>query len=114
MPGVKAGVNPLLNFEGRTLSGYYFGGSAIYLLRPNFNLMLEQINSWNDNLTFEGTKNTEFVSIILPGFRWAPYTRGDTQWVLGLGLPIGLSSDAPDIGVFFYMSFEHRFLKKKE
>ena len=106
-------MNPDLAFEGRTLGGYYFGGSAIYLLRPNFNLMLEQINTWNDNLTFEGDKNTEFVSLISPGFRWAPYTHGDTQWVLGLGLPIGLSSDAPDIGVFFYMSFEHRFMKRR-
>ncbi len=23
-----------------------------------------------------------------------------------------ISADAPDIGIFFYMSFEHRFLRK--
>jgi hypothetical protein len=114
VPGVTAGVDPELNFEGRTLSGYYFGGSAIYLLHPKFNLMLEQLNTWGDNLTFEGDKSTQFISVISPGFRWAPFTTDDIQWVLGLGLPIGLSSDAPNIGVFFYMSFEHRFMKKRD
>jgi hypothetical protein len=113
VPNGKGGVNPDLPFAGTNLDGDYIGGSAVYFLRPNFHLMLEQLNVWTDVLNFDGTKDNQFISYLSPGFRWAPYTEGDTQWVLGLGLPLGVSADAPDIGLFFYMSFEHRFLKKK-
>jgi len=41
-------------------------------------------------------------------------THEDSQWVLGLGLPIGVSRDADNIGAIFYMSFEHRFWPKRE
>ena len=44
-----------------------------------------------------------------PGVRWAPFTSGNTQWVLGAAVPIGLSRDATDISLFLYMSFEHPF-----
>ncbi len=113
-PGATAGVDPQLEFEGRTLQGFHVGGSAIYFLRPNFHLMLEQLNVWDDELQFEGHKDSQFLCYLSPGFRWAALTRGDTQWVLGLGLPVGLSEDTPDISVFFYMSFEHRFQPKRE
>jgi hypothetical protein len=113
VPNGKGGVNPDLPFAGTNLDGNYVGGSAVYFLRPNFHLMLEQLNTWTDELNWDGTKDNQFISYLSPGFRWAPYTEGDTQWVLGFGLPIGLSPDAPDIGMIFYMSFEHRFLKKK-
>jgi len=109
--GVTTGVDPQIPFEGRDLDGYNIGASVIYFLRPNFHLMLEQSNLWTDELTFEGEQDNKSLCFISPGFRWAPFTHEDTQWVLGLGLPVGVSADAPDIGIFFYMSFEHRFIK---
>jgi hypothetical protein len=114
VPNATGGVNPDVPFEGANLGGYNIAASAIYFLRPNFHLMLEQDNVWADELIHEGEKSRQFLCFVSPGFRWAPYTEGDTQWVLGLGLPIGVSDAAPDIGVFFYMSFEHRFLKKRQ
>ena len=114
VPGVTAGVDPDFPFEGRNLDGYNFAASAIYFLRPNFHLMLEQSNVWTSELTSQGDKDNQFICVVNPGFRWAPYTKGDTQWVLGLALPVGVTEDAPDVSVFFYMSFEHRFLKKKD
>jgi hypothetical protein len=111
-PGVTAGVNPDFPFDGQNLDGYNFAASAIYFLRPNFHLMLEQTNTWTSQLLAHGEKDNQFFCVVNPGFRWAPYTKGDTQWVLGLALPIGVTEDAPDISAFFYMSFEHRFLKK--
>ncbi len=98
-------------FIGPAGDGYNLGFSAIRLLRPNVHLMLETVALWDKELQRDGSKEAKFQSILLPGFRWAPYTKGDTQWVLGCGAPIGLSADAPDIGVFFYMSFEHRFTR---
>jgi hypothetical protein len=111
--GVTAGLDPDAPFLGHTIDGYNLGASAIYFLRPHFNLMLETVAYWNEELLPDGREDPQFQAIVLPGFRWAPYTEGDTQWVVGCGVPIGLSADAPDVGIFFYMSFEHRFLRKK-
>jgi hypothetical protein len=111
--GVTAGLAPDQPFIGHTIDGYNLGGSAIYFLKPHFNLMLEAVAFWDEELQPDGRKEPQCQTILLPGFRWSPYTEGDTQWVVGCGVPIGLSYDAPDIGIFFYMSFEHRFLRKK-
>lgn len=113
-PGVTAGVNPAIGFRGNTINGYNLGASAIYLLRPNFHLMLESICLWDEQLNVDGTPSPLVEAIVSPGFRWASYTEGDTQVVLGLGVPIGVSPDAPDIAAFFYMSFEHRVRRKRE
>jgi hypothetical protein len=107
-PGV-----PGLPFVLQTADGYNLGGSAIYFVRPHFNLMLEAVSFWDEQAQTGGGQQMVCQSILLPGFRWAPYTEGDTQWVIGCGVPIGLSAAAPDIGIFFYMSFEHRFLRKQ-
>jgi hypothetical protein len=107
-PGV-----PGLPFLMQTADGYNLGLSAIYFLRPHFNLMLETVAFWDEEFLPGGGERMVCETILLPGFRWAPYTEGDTQWVLGCGVPIGLSAAAPDIGVFFYMSFEHRFWRQR-
>jgi outer membrane putative beta-barrel porin/alpha-amylase len=109
IPDVKAGVDPALSFDGRTLNGYNLGASAIWLARPSVNFKLEALAVWDEELTETGSKDHTFEMLLSPGIRWAPYTSGDTQWVLGIGLPIGVSRDARDISLFFYMSFEHPF-----
>jgi hypothetical protein len=111
--GVTAGLDPDEPFIGHTLDGYNLGFSTIYFVKPHFNLMLEAVSFWDENLEHDGHETKQCEAIVLPGFRWAPYTEGDTQWVLGCGVPIGVTPAAPDIGIFFYMSFEHRFLRKR-
>jgi len=108
-PGVTAGLEPQPVLPGQPLSGYNLGGSAIYKLRPNFHLMLETLAVSDEELTAEGNKHRSHEVQLSPGFRWAPYTKGDVQWVLGVAAPIGLTRDAPDLSLFFYMSFEHPF-----
>jgi hypothetical protein len=108
-PDVEAGVDPGVRFGGRTLNGYNLGGSAIWLARKDFNVMLEAVAQWDEGLTANGGEDHTFEMLLSPGVRWAPYTHGDTQWILGVGLPIGLSRDAPDISLFLYMSIEHPF-----
>jgi hypothetical protein len=110
-PGVTAGLDPDLAFMGHTIDGYNLAGSVIRFVRPNFHLMLETEALWDEELQHDGFERPKFQAVLSPGFRWAPYTKGDTQWTLGLGVPIGLSADAADIGVIFYMSFEHRFMR---
>ncbi len=108
--GVTAGLAPDAPFIGHAIDGYDLGGSMIYVLHPQFNLMLEALALWEEELQPNGHEAREFQAILLPGFRWAPYVEGNTMWVLGCGVPVGLSAAAPNIGIFFYMSFEHRFL----
>ncbi|MCC6125901.1 MAG: transporter [Pirellulales bacterium] len=108
-PDVTAGADPLLALPGQTLNGYNLGGSAIYKFMPNCHLMLETLAVWDENLLLEGTRDRNLEWVISPGFRWAPYTRNDVQWVLGVAAPIGLNRNAPDASLFFYMSFEHPF-----
>jgi hypothetical protein len=115
MPGVTVGLDPLLApVIGRDLYAYNFGASAIYFLRPNFHLMCETLAIWDQELLPNGDRDRTFQYVLSPGFRWAPYTEGDTQWVVGAGVPIGLTADTPNIALFLYMSFEHRFHKKRE
>jgi hypothetical protein len=116
-PGVTVGLDPQLGLPGQTLNGYNVGGSAIYKFRPNFHFMLETLATWNEDLLLEGRPDSNLEWVVSPGFRWAPFTKDDTQWVLGVAAPIGVNRDAPDASLFFYMSFEHPFTiapKKEE
>ena len=77
-----------------TPSVYHAGASAILLLRPTVNLMVE--------LVWEGTGRAgEDDVIVNPGIRWA-HNLGSLQVVPGIAWP-----DARD--VFFYLSLEHPF-----
>jgi hypothetical protein len=114
-PGVTAGIDPTIApVLGRDLNGYNLGASAIYFLRPDFHLMLETVALWDEQLAPAGGKERLFQYILSPGFRWALYTHDDTQWVIGAAVPVGLTGDAPDLGAFFYMSFEHRFRPERD
>lgn len=108
-PDVKVGVDPELNFTGRSLHGYNLGASAIRFVRPDFHLMLETLVLWDDQLLPDGSEDGTVEVFLSPGFRWAAYSEGDSQFVLGTGVPIGLTRDSPDVSLFLYMSIEHRF-----
>ena len=71
---------------------YNAGASAIWLVQPVFNVMLE--------LAWTGTAGSDEL-IVNPGVRWA-HNLGSLQIVPGIGFPI-------DHGVFLYLSFEHPF-----
>jgi len=114
LPDVRAGLDPTLSTTARTLHGYNLGGSLIRLVKPNFNVMLETVALWNDELQPDSSVVNRFQYILSPSFRWAPYTEGSTQWVVGAAVPIGLSADAPDVSAFLYMSFEHRVAKERK
>ena len=78
--------------------------------------MLETVARWNEDideglLSPEATTNRSTTALISPGARYAFNLPNETQLVVGLGLPIGLTSDSPDWGLFFYCSFEHPFVR---
>jgi hypothetical protein len=91
----------------RDVVNYNLGASAIWAATPTFNLMLEWVALWNQSDDEPG--HTQFQSVISPGFRRGFNFANDSQLVVGLAIPVGLTGAAPDIGVFLYLSFEHRF-----
>jgi hypothetical protein len=92
---------------------YNIGGSAIYALSPDFHLMLEWVGLWLEEHDSAGAGHHEFSSLISPGARRAFNFENGSQLVVGLGVPIGLTGSAQDVGVFMYLSFEHAFMKNK-
>jgi hypothetical protein len=109
IPGVTAGMDPLISpLVARDLNGYNLGASTIFFLRPSFHLMLETVATWDEEVEADGSEDDLFEYVVSPGFRWAVFTEGDTQWVVGAAVPVGLTADAQDLSAFLYMSFEHR------
>lgn len=114
IPDVVAEAGGVRGRPRHTLNAYNLGASAIWLARDDLNFLLETVTLWDEGLSETGSVDHSFELLLSPGVRWAPYTAGDTQWVVGVGLPVGLTRDAPDISLFFYMSFEHRFQRSAD
>lgn len=106
----NAGLTYLSDVQGRNPVSHNLGGSAIYAVTPRFNLMLETVGEWTETVN-GGAIDRDFEALISPGMRYALNLRAG-QLVLGVGAPIGLTKAAPDYGVIFYLSFEHRFLRQ--
>lgn len=86
---------------------YNLGASAIYAPYRGLHFMLEWVGLWNERVDPSGAHEREFEAVISPGLRRAFNYANGSQLVLGLGIPVGLTRSAPDVGVFIYLSFEH-------
>ena len=76
--------------------------------------MLECVANFDEELDdFAGTERTASV-IISPGLRYGFNHPNDAQTVIGIAAPIGVTSDAPEFGLFFYVSFEHSFVRSEQ
>ena len=112
----NAGMSVFPNARDHHLTNYNLGASAICAVSSDFNLMLEALGGWNEDIAegvfaFEETVDRTMNAIISPGARYAFNLPNDAQLVIGAALPIGLTSDSPDWGLFFYCSFEHSFVR---
>ena len=84
------------------------GASAILLVSPNLNLMLEGLYERNETLSDLGGIVVEKRTTIVPGLRGAINLASGMQIVPGIGVPIsGRSRDDRDL--FLYFSVEHSF-----
>ena len=84
-------------------------GSAIYRLRPMFNLMLENVLSFVAVYGELGGTERETVFTFSPGARGG-WNLGDQQLILGAAIPITFA-DETNTGVFLYLSYELPFKK---
>ena len=80
--------------------------SGIWQVRPMVNLMLESILQWDQ--VFEVEARREVIFTLVPGMRTG-WNAGDSQIVLGIGIPTTFSDDTADVGVFGYLSYELPF-----
>ena len=115
----NAGMSIFPDVRGHDLINYNLGGSGIYAITRDFNLMLEMVANWNEEVNFAvktGRANVDrtITALISPGFRYAFNCPNDLQIVAGAAAPIGITSDSPDWGLFFYLSFEYPFVRPRD
>lgn len=91
------------------LRSYFIGCSAVHHTTPTFNLLLEYVTSFDEFANGLGGKSDATSSIVSPGVRYAINRGNGAQYVLGLAAPVGVSDDAPDWGVFTYLSVEYAY-----
>jgi hypothetical protein len=110
----NAGATYLPDVDGHDLLSYNLGASAIFAATRQLNFMLELVGNWEEQVSDFDRAERDLSAVISPGFRYAFNHPNDAQTVIGLALPIGITSAAPDVGVFLYASFEHLFYRPKK
>ncbi|MCA1583454.1 MAG: hypothetical protein LC791_01320 [Acidobacteria bacterium] len=83
-------------------------GSAIYRVRPMFNLMLEIVAQFDETPNPTGSTDRDTMVLFSPGFRQG-WNVGDQQLVFGLALPIILTDTDDRTSLFGYFSYELPF-----
>ncbi len=86
------------------------GASAIGLVTPRFNVMLEVAASRRREGGEAGLFSRKSEVIVSPGLRFA-VNLGGLQVVPGVGLPISVGEGRTRVGGFAYLSFEHPFTR---
>ena len=98
--------------EGSTLD-VNLGASAVWLLRPSVNLLLEAV--WlSEEVERPGGSSREESAFLNPGIRWAHNFESGLQIVPGVAYTIGVGPSSGADGLFLYLSFEHPFSRTTE
>jgi len=92
-----------------TLRSLTAAASAIWLIAPNFNLMLESAWDRTEALGDANSRITGNHFVLLPGVRAAINLKGGMQIVPGFGVPIGIGPSRGQRDLFLYLSVEHPF-----
>lgn len=106
--GLAEALSPRQN-----LSGYNLGASAFWKPRVDLHFFVETLALWFDDIDDSGSKTHNAHVFVNPGLRFA-IIQDPVEWVLGVSVPVGLTRESPDIGVFAYMSIEHSFRRKND
>ena len=96
------------------LTSWNAGQSVVWLVRPNFNVLLEGI-VLSSELLAEGGGTARSTEVwVSPGVRFAVNLPGNLQIVPGVGIPIGVGPTRGRTGVFLYLSVELPFFGGKD
>lgn len=110
LPGVRKEVAE--SEVRKTLSLYHLGGSVIWLKKKNFNMMIEYLTTFANDLNDAGKSFRHQEHIVSPGIRFA-IDLGGLQIVPGVAVPCRWSQGSRETGLFLYLSFEHPFAKEE-
>ncbi len=105
IPDAKKADNTTYNF-----SNINYGASIIWLLKSDFNIMLEAVGNTSYTKTANSAAVVSNSFVINPGLRYAFNFNSGLQIVPGIAFPIEIGS-ADNFGVFTYLSFEHPLWK---
>ena len=94
--------------EDVSVASPFVGGSLIYRARPMFNVLVESLVDWQEQVVAASLTERETVFVVSPGARGG-WNLGDKQVIVGLALPITRSSGDTSTGVFGYFSYELPF-----
>jgi hypothetical protein len=89
------------------------GASAIWMLTPLFNPMLELVWYGNRDVVGPGRTIAANQTFLNPGARWAFNLPGQLQMTVGAAYTIGLNEGSDD-ALFAYLSFEHPFRRESD
>jgi hypothetical protein len=91
------------------LSALTLGQSAVFLMKPLLNLMLEAVWTRSGSVAGPGMQVKENAFVLSPGVRWGYNLKNGLQVVPGVALPFGLGPSHGDRALLLYLSFEHPF-----
>lgn len=98
----------LLPARDVSVASPFLAGSAIYRVRQMFNVMVESVVDWQEDVVGPGLTGRETIFVISPGARGG-WNIGDKQVVVGLAIPVSRSGGDTSTGVFTYFSYELPF-----
>lgn len=111
-PGVEVHLKGGGRSDSHLLVDYRLGFSAIYLFRENLNFLAEVFAERLEGVSpLSGSKEEARQMTFSPGVRYAINFKSGAQMVLGLAIPLGLTTETEDYGVFVYLSFESALWK---
>ena len=93
-----------------TTASFNLGGSAIWLLHPSVNLMMEGVWLRTEAVGVDGTESDEAL-LLNPGLRGA-LNLANLQIVPGIAYTFDVGSGSGEDALFVYLSFEHPFLSQ--
>jgi hypothetical protein len=104
----NAGVTTYADVVSRQPTSYNLGGSAIYAVTRQTNVLLEVLGDWTETVTPLRIIEREFALTLVPGVRHAMDIWGG-QLALGLAAPVTIVDRKVDYGALLLVSFEHSF-----
>ena len=105
----NAGLTSYFDVFGRQPTSFNLGGSIIYAVTRQTNVLVEALGEWTETAGLGGLIEREFTFTLLPGIRHAFNLEQGSQLVLGAGMPIQFTGGDTDVGALVFVSFEHKF-----
>ena len=94
-------------------TSYYLAQSAVWLVRPMLNLLVEGVWSRDEFVTGPDQTESAESAVISPGVRFGFNLPSGLQVVPGIAVPFGVGPSAGERALFLYLSFEHPFKRQR-